>query len=142
MVVRLSTFMLLFVLSSVIYGTNITIEVLNGSGSLQLSSFPDRVAISGVLDVIVNLTGRISLNDIPDDLPLNIVVADSGINPVYRDLNLKHQSGYLTKTVPVIFSSSSKIPLLKEPVPVRISVSFAGTPVEVTSNIIESRGKH
>ena len=141
MVVRLLTSVLLLVLPSLVYGNSITRKVLHGSGSLQLSSSPDRVALSGILNVTVNLTAAVT-PDLVADLPLDIEVTDNSITPMYKDKHFEIIRGDYCKSIPVMFNSSSKMPLHEEPIPVRISMSFDNTLVSVTSSIVDNRGKH
>jgi hypothetical protein len=137
MVVRLLTSVLLLVLPSLVYGSTTTIKVRNDSGSLQLSSSPDKVNISGSLTVNVSVTGVV-----PDDLPLTIEVADNLLTPVYEDRQLTLDNGILGKSVPVTFSSSSQVPLQEESIHVRVSITFDGTSVDAESYIIDNRGEH
>ena len=143
MVVRLLTSALLLVLPSLIYGSSTTRKVLNGTGSLQLSSSPDRVAISGTLNITINLTAAIT-PDLVEDLPLDIEVIDNSITPMYEDKNFEVIRGGYCKSILVTFNSSSKMPLHEEPIPVRISMTFDNTLVAVTPtpSIVDDRGEH
>jgi hypothetical protein len=148
MVVRLFTPVLLLVLPSFVYGSTTTINVFNDSGSLELSSSPDNVTISGSLSVTVCIAGEVSVNNLPTDLPLKIEVADNLLTPKYKDnielVRVKGVKGCrgFGDSVPVTFSSSSQVPLQQRPIPVTISTTLDGTPAVVKSQIIDNRGEH
>ena len=134
------TFVLLLVPPSLICGTTTTINVAD-SGSLQLSSFPDELTISGSLNVTYTVTGV----DLDEKLPLNIEVTDNLLTPLYEDSTTvlyDQEAKSYTKSVPVTFSSSGQMPLQEQPILVTVSTSFHNITVEVMSHITDNRGKH